>query len=76
MKKEIKQIPLIVTGGFRTVDGMNSALNQGADIIGLGRPFCTEPDFPKKLLSGEAKEILVKECPEKLPKGVPNIIWY
>ena len=45
----------MVTGGFRTVDGMNSALQQGAHLIGLGRPFCVEPDFPLRFLSGESK---------------------
>ena len=29
----------MVTGGFRTLEGMNAALNEGVDIIGVGRPF-------------------------------------
>lgn len=48
------QLPLMVTGGFRTTEAMNSALAEGeADLIGLGRPLCVEPDTPKQLLSGE-----------------------
>lgn len=47
-------MPLLVTGGFRTVAAMNDALGAGeADMIGLGRPLCADADVPKKLLSGE-----------------------
>lgn len=47
-------MPLMVTGGFRTVAGMNSALKEGIDLIGIGRPLCLEPDLPKRLLSGKS----------------------
>ena len=48
------QLPLMVTGGFRTVEAMNAALADGeADLIGLGRPLCVDTDTPRKLLSGE-----------------------
>jgi 2,4-dienoyl-CoA reductase-like NADH-dependent reductase (Old Yellow Enzyme family) len=47
-------MPLLVTGGFRTVAAMNDALDAGeADMIGLGRPLCADADVPNKLLSGE-----------------------
>lgn len=46
-------MPLLVTGGFRTRAAMNEALHAGeADLIGLGRPLCADPDVPAKLLSG------------------------
>ncbi|MEP0313493.1 MAG: NADH:flavin oxidoreductase/NADH oxidase family protein [Hyphomonas sp.] len=52
--QERSRLPLMVTGGFRTVEAMNSALAEGeADLIGLGRPLCVEIDTPKRLLSGE-----------------------
>lgn len=48
-----KYIPLMVTGGFRTADGMHHAIeNRETDMIGLGRPLCTDPDFPNKILDG------------------------
>ncbi|MEO1713890.1 MAG: NADH:flavin oxidoreductase/NADH oxidase family protein, partial [Bacteroidota bacterium] len=38
--REICQIPLMITGGFRTYDFCQSALADGAvDIIGMARPF-------------------------------------
>ena len=48
------RLPLMVTGGFRTLAAMNSALAEGeADLIGLGRPLCVDTDTPKRLLTGE-----------------------
>lgn len=47
-------IPLMVTGGFRSASVMNDALkNNQTDLIGMGRPFITEPGFANRLLSGE-----------------------
>lgn len=45
--------PLMVTGGFRTVAGMNDAVASGAvDVVGLARLLAIEPDAPKRLLAG------------------------
>ncbi len=50
----VAKMPLMVTGGFRSRLGMDEALNAGAaDLIGLARPLCVDPDVPRKLLSGE-----------------------
>lgn len=52
---------LMVTGGFRTVEGMVDALNSGAtDMIGLARPLAVEPDFSARLLAGDAKTSPIK----------------
>lgn len=41
----------MVTGGFRTRNGMNDALKEeAADLIGIARPACLEPGLPRKLL--------------------------
>ena len=46
-------VPLMVTGGFRSRAAMEQALAMGAaDVIGLGRPLCYEPDGPQRLLAG------------------------
>ncbi|MEK9650114.1 MAG: NADH:flavin oxidoreductase/NADH oxidase family protein [Gammaproteobacteria bacterium] len=48
------QIPLMVTGGFRTREGMQKALDSGiCQVIGIGRPLCADPHCIKKLLNGE-----------------------
>ncbi len=47
-------MPVMVTGGFRSRVAMDAVLaDQEADLIGLGRPLCADPDAPKKLLAGE-----------------------
>lgn len=55
MKAELKTMPLMVTGGFRTRAAMEHALATGAaDLIGLGRPLCGLPDACNHLLAGAA----------------------
>lgn len=52
MKCSLK-VPLMVTGGFRTRAAMEAALEQGAaEVIGLGRPLCAQPDGAARLLAG------------------------
>ena len=47
-------MPVMVTGGFRSVAGMENALaSDGVDMIGLGRPLVLNPDAPKQILAGE-----------------------
>jgi 2,4-dienoyl-CoA reductase-like NADH-dependent reductase (Old Yellow Enzyme family) len=53
MKAELKVMPLMVTGGFRSRAAMEHALSTGAaDLIGIGRPLCGDPDACNKLLDG------------------------
>jgi 2,4-dienoyl-CoA reductase-like NADH-dependent reductase (Old Yellow Enzyme family) len=55
--RKVCRIPLMVTGGFRSLIGMNQALGEDAlDVIGLGRPMCVDTDLPRRLLSGQATE--------------------
>lgn len=44
-------VPIAVTGGFRTHAAMRAAVGSGAcDVIGLGRPAVVIPDAPYRLL--------------------------
>ena len=66
----VTDMPLLVTGGFRTVQGMNDALAAGAcDMVGVGRPLCGMPDAPNKLLSGELAAMPVYENNIRLGRG-------
>lgn len=49
--REITAMPLMVTGGLRSASAMQEALDEGIDMIGLGRPVCLEPDLPARLIS-------------------------
>ena len=45
-------LPLLLTGGFRSSQAMNSALDSGAvDLIGIARPLAMEPHLCRRLLS-------------------------
>ncbi len=52
--RELAQMPLMVTGGFRQRETMEQAISSGVcQLIGLGRPFCVANDFVGPLLSGQ-----------------------
>lgn len=53
--------PLMVTGGFRSLGGMNEALHSGAiDFVGVARSLAIEPDAPSRLLAGQEPRFQVK----------------
>lgn len=70
--REVATMPLMVTGGFRSRDAMQEALNEGVcDVIGLGRPLCTHPDTPKQLMNGKIDKAASFEHTLKLAdKGI------
>lgn len=50
--RSLVDTPLVVTGGFRTANGMTDALQSGAtDFIGIARTIAIEPDFPNNLMA-------------------------
>lgn len=52
---------LMVTGGFRSAEGMASAIASGAtDMVGIARPLAVDPDFSNKVLSGQLVRSAVK----------------
>ena len=68
--KAVARMPIMVTGGFRTLAGMEAALTgQHTDMIGLARPFCLDPDFPVRMISGQLKALPVAEDNLYLGRG-------
>jgi len=60
--KAAARMPVMVTGGFRTVAGMSEAIDDGElDVVGLGRPMIADPETPRKILSGEIAKTLTPE---------------
>lgn len=52
--RQVARMPLMVTGGFRSRKGMEQAIvRDGIEMIGLGRPLCTDPQLPRRLLAGD-----------------------
>lgn len=73
--------PLMVTGGFRSVEGMNNALASGAlDLVGIARLMAIDPDAPQFLLNGQNSRYAVKPIKTGIKKidslGVMEVLWY
>jgi len=77
--KELAQMPLMLTGGFRTAAGMEEAIESGAvSVVGLARPLAVEPDLPLRLLSGAAESALAIELRVGIKQvdAFLEIAWY
>ena len=75
------KVPLMVTGGFRTVAGMNAALRSGAlDVVGLARLLAIDPDAPDTLLQGRDSPQQVRTIKTGLKfvdsMGIMEVLWY
>lgn len=46
-------MPVMLTGGLRTRVGMEAALAEGVDVLGVARPLVAHPDCVHRLLSGQ-----------------------
>ena len=58
VREVVGDIPLAVTGGFRTGSAMESAVDAGeCDIVGIGRPTVTTPDAADVILSRRAPAV-------------------
>ena len=56
--KASANIPIMVTGGFRSREVMENAIEKGeTDLIGLARPLCTQPNCSSKLIKGELEQL-------------------
>ncbi|WP_406028128.1 NADH:flavin oxidoreductase/NADH oxidase family protein [Nocardioides sp. NBC_00850] len=81
-------VPLAVTGGFRSRSGMQDALTAGdCDLVGIGRPTVTTTDSADAILRGHAAELTTHEIGAgmrgllgrvadlKAIDGVLNLAW-
>ena len=73
--------PLLVTGGFRTLTGMNAALSGGSlDLVGLARGLAVEPDLGRRLLAGSDPLYPVKPITTGIKMldrtALMEIVWY
>lgn len=80
IRTEVKTA-LMVTGGFRTRQGMDSALQSGAcDFIGIARPLAVETDATNNLLAGHDVRHAVKPIKTGVAMldkmAVMEVIWY
>ena len=74
-------MPLMVTGGFRSLGGMATALSSGAmDLIGLARGLAIEPDLPQRLLAGHEPQYAVRPISTGIKAidrmALMEVVWY
>jgi 2,4-dienoyl-CoA reductase-like NADH-dependent reductase (Old Yellow Enzyme family) len=54
--RKLIKTPLLLTGGFRSVLGMEKALEDGSlDVVGLARPFCLYPNLANQIFDGSVE---------------------
>jgi hypothetical protein len=71
MRRNVKRAKLMVTGGFRTTQGMADAITTGGvDLIGLSRPLCLAPDAPAALMRGTLSGLTARENELRIGPGL------
>jgi 2,4-dienoyl-CoA reductase-like NADH-dependent reductase (Old Yellow Enzyme family) len=76
--KKITKMPIMVTGGFRSKSVMEEALETEAlDLIGMGKPFSSNPNVPKELISANLEKIELKNIKMSKPafESVSEMAW-
>ncbi|SDW09301.1 NADH:flavin oxidoreductase/NADH oxidase family protein [Marinobacter mobilis] len=79
--REKVSVPLMVTGGFRTSEGMAEAVQSGAtDLVGIARPLAVEPNLSVRILAGEQVVSAVKPITTGIQKiddmALMEVSWY
>ncbi len=80
VRKQIKT-PLVVTGGFRSLNGMANAISsKDVDFVGIARSLAIEPDLPNRLLEGQEPQYVIKPRTTGIKmidsSGILEIKWY
>lgn len=76
--REVRQaagdVPLAVTGGFRTRKAMNNAVTEGdCDVIGLGRPTTVVPDAGRQLVDERVERLDAPRISLGLPRALAKV---
>ncbi|MGF1907204.1 NADH:flavin oxidoreductase/NADH oxidase family protein [Aliivibrio salmonicida] len=79
--RKLVSTPLVVTGGFRSAQAMNEALNTSTtDFIGIARTMAVDPDFPNKLIEnpnhGMPLTVPTTGKPALDKIGMVGLVWY
>lgn len=62
VRREAGAVPLAVTGGFRSRQGMEEALGAGdCDVVGIARPTVTATDAAADILAGRTDTLVTHE---------------
>jgi hypothetical protein len=69
LRQRVK-IPIMLTGGLRSRQGMYAALDEGVDVLGLARPVCVEPEAMRRFLTGKIDVLASWETRIRREKGI------
>ncbi|KAH7131304.1 hypothetical protein EDB81DRAFT_660884 [Dactylonectria macrodidyma] len=90
IRARLPNMALMVTGGFQTRQGMEVALEEACDMVGIGRPSVLNPSLPANIiLNNEVQQadakmfrkrvptpwLLKKIAPKSIGAGVESV-WY
>lgn len=69
IRSSFPELPLMVTGGFRTRTGMEAAVVEGGcDLVGVARPAALHPTLPHSVVfNAEVKDDDAKLYTKKIP---------
>jgi len=56
------KLPLVLVGGIRSVENLETAMAEGFDFAAMGRALIMEPDLPKRWARGETAESKCEPC--------------
>lgn len=72
--RDVADMPVMVTGNFRSAEGMVSALHNGdLDLVGIGRPMIVDPSVPRRLLDGTSD---LAPAPERAMDVFHILPWF
>lgn len=79
--RKITDVPLAVTGGFRSTKGMNEALQtQAMDFVGVARPLAIDPALPNNAIANSDYSIDLPTLTTGIKAvdfvAAHNIYWY
>jgi 2,4-dienoyl-CoA reductase-like NADH-dependent reductase (Old Yellow Enzyme family) len=60
--REAVSMPLVLVGGLRRIDVMESAVREGFQFLAMARPLIMEPDLIARMERGEAEESKCEPC--------------
>lgn len=77
VRREV-EVAVLLTGGLRSRRGMEGALAEGADLIGMARPLALRADLPRALLAGEVDEAPRGPAPVRVRalRGLADVAWH
>ncbi len=73
--------PLMITGGFRSAEGIADALASGAmDLAGMARPLALDPEFSNKVLASNKAVSVIKPIKTGIKlidkMAMMEVAWY